>query len=332
MRRPHDAIFFQPVSVAEGVARLTTRYVGARRPPDAANDPDERRSGSATYPGLLTARTASGTCHLAPGYHGEATVLPDGALAAADGVVVEEAGTRYENLRLDDLRRQPQYGTLLNANLDGGRAPVFAVDIPPEGGRKGYEAGVDAVTELVAVTATLAALGVVGVAVGAAVAALLWLPLAMTVCLHVMPPSAMRRPDGIGAFLRGAIARGQLLNAYSLAAARSAAVAETLDTHLLPYLRRELGRRPELVVDYGFAHLDVHTYLRHPRLRRAVLRWYRWHNVSGRDWNYLDTALAFEFDGVTGSNAVETSDGIRHKRVLLRFEPPPGSDPEGAAE
>ena len=79
VRRPHDAIFFQPVSVPERVARLTTRYVGAGRPPDAANDPDERQSGSATYPGLLTARTASGTCHLAPGYHGEATALPDGA-------------------------------------------------------------------------------------------------------------------------------------------------------------------------------------------------------------------------------------------------------------
>lgn len=317
------------------MARLTTRYVGAGRSPDAAdatNDSDAQGPEPATYPGLLTARTASGTCHLAPGYHGEATALPDGALDAADGVVVEEAGTRYENLRLDDLRRQPQYGALLDATLDGDRVPVFAVDVPPEGGREGYESGVDAVTELVAATATLAALGVVGVALGAPVAALLWLPLAMTVCLHVLPPSAMRRPDRIGASLRGLVARGQLLNAYSLAAARSAAVAETLDARLLSYLRRQLGRRPELIVDYGFAHLDVHTYLRHPRLRRAVLRWYRWHNVTGRDWRYLDTALAFEFDDVTDSNAVETGDGIRHKRVLLRFEPPPGSDSDGAAE
>lgn len=315
------------------MARLTTRYVGAGRSADEGDEPtDDRESGPSTYPGLLTARTASGTCHLAPGHHGEATALPDGALDAADGLIVEEAGTRYENLRLDDLRRQPQYGALLDANLDGDRAPVFAVDVPPEGGREGYAAGVNAVTELVAVTATLAALGVVGVALGAPLAALCWLPLAMTVCLHLLPPSAVRRPDRTGAFLRGAIARGQLLNASSLAAARSAAVAETLDARLLPYLRRKLGRRPELVVDYGFAHLDVHTYLRHPRLRRAVLRWYRWHNVTGRDWSYLDRALAFEFDGVTGSNAVETSDGIRHKRVLLRFEPPPGRDADDAAE
>ncbi|MDB2240998.1 MULTISPECIES: hypothetical protein [Halorubrum] len=126
-------------------------------------------------------------------------------------MVVEEAGTRYESLLLDDRRRQAQYGALLDANLDGDRVPAFAVDVPPEGGRKGYGEGVDAVTELVTGTAALAALGVVGVALGAAVAALLCLPLAMAVCLHVRPPSAVRRPDRIGACCRGVVARGQLL-------------------------------------------------------------------------------------------------------------------------
>ncbi|WP_156105675.1 hypothetical protein [Halobellus rufus] len=284
-----------------------------------------------------------------PGSHSETTELPDALLDAADGVVVEDAGTRYENLLLDELRRQPQYEELLRANLDGDRVPVFVADVPPRDGREAYEAGtgVDTVVELVAVSVTLAvvgavvaALAVVGffgaglpeTAVGVAVAVILWLPLVTASCLHVLPASALRRPDRIGALLRGLVARGQLVNAYSLAAARSAAVAETLDAELLPYLRRELGRRPELVVDYGFAHLDVRTYLRHPRLRRAVLRWYRWHNVTGRDWSSLNRVLAFEFDGLTEANTVETRDGTRHKRVLLRFEPPPNSGLDASSE
>ncbi|OTF07709.1 hypothetical protein [Halorubrum sp. SD612] len=71
-------------------------------------------------------------------------------------MVVEEAGTRYESLLLDDRRRQAQYGALLDADLDGDRVPAFAVDVPPEGGRKGYGEGVDAVTELVTGTASSA--------------------------------------------------------------------------------------------------------------------------------------------------------------------------------
>lgn len=311
--------------------RLATKYVGSTQySENKSEETDDQRPRSFDGLGLLSARTTDGTCHLFPGQHRQSTTVQDSVLEAVDGLVLEEAGTRYEHLLLDELREHRQYESILRSNIDGNRVPVFVIDIPPEGGRESYHAGryADTFIELIIVAVVLAVVGSLGFAGGITVAPVLCLPLLMLVIVHFLPASAVQRPDYVGKAIRRLLAYGLVVNGYSLAAARSAAVAEALDTHLLPYLRNELDSRPELFVDYGFAHLDIYTYLQHPLLRQIVLRCYRWHNFTGRDWSYLDAALTFEFEGLTEMNDVETVDGVRHKRVLLRFESPPGSDRE----
>lgn len=294
--------------------------------PDGPDGPESDRPDVPDDGGLLTARTAAGTCYLHPGYHSRTTSVPRELLAGVDGLVLEAAGHRYERLDLDALRTHGQYEELLAADLDGERVPVYAVDVPPVGGIDGlHEGWLDEARELLVVAGTAALVGLVGVALGAWPGALLCLPLAVVLAVGYLPSRLVSRKGLAGQTLRRLFAYGQLLNAYSLAAARSAAVAETLDARLLPYLRQELGRRPALFLDYGVAHLDVYVYLRHPRLRRAVVRLYRWHDAGNRDWRYLDRVCAFEFDGLTEWNRVETDDGIPYKQVVLTFE----SDGEG---
>lgn len=296
-----------------------TRVDADRYDGDPADD--GVRPAPATDAGLLSAHTAAGTCHIHPGNHGETTTVPAAIVREVDGVVLEEAATPYERLELDDFRAVEQYAAALGTALDGERPTVYAVDVPLAGGVEAYhERGLDTFLELVLVAGGLAVLGIVGLLLGVVLAPLLCVPLLVLLLVGYLPPGVVSRPGRLGGALRRTIAYAQLVNGYSAAAARSAAVAETLDAHLLPYLRAEHGRRPELFVDYGAAHLDIYAYLRHPRLRRAVLRCYRLHNLTDRDWSYLDAALAFEFDDLTGWNDTETADGIRHKRVLLRFE------------
>jgi hypothetical protein len=310
------------------MSRLATKYVDSLRSDGSPSDgPDDHETRSFDSLGLITAHTSDGTCHLYPGQHDESTTVPDAVLDAVDGVVVEEAATPYEHLRLDELREHRQYETVLRSNIDGARVPVFVLDLPPAGGREAYRSRYpDTLVELVTVAVVLAAVASLGLLADITAALVLCLPLVMLFIIHFVPTGVVQRQDYLGRVVRKFLAYGQVVNGYSLAAARSAAVAETLDTCLLPYLRAELGSRPELFLDYGFGHLDIYTYLRFPRLREVVLRCYRWHNVTDRDWSYLDAVLTFEFEGLTDANDVETADGIRHKRVLLRFEAPPGHD------
>jgi hypothetical protein len=184
-------------------------------------------------------------------------------LERVDGLVLEEAGTKYERLELDELRGQKQYKQTLQVNLDRNRAPVFVADIPPKGGRTAYHEGryTDTFSEIITVALALAVIGILGALLGIPLTLCLCLPFGILLIFHVMPTGLVQQAGYVGEVLRRLLAYGQVMNSYSLAAARSAAVAETLDRFLLPYLRRQSGSRPELLVDYGATHLDIYMYL-----------------------------------------------------------------------
>jgi hypothetical protein len=149
--------------------RLVTKYVDATESIGGTSGrTDGERSESLDSAGLLTVHTADGACHVFPGQHSGPTTVPDSVLEAVDGIVLEEAATRYEHLRLDELRGHEQYERVLRSNVDGERRPVFVADVPPKGGREACHTGryPDTFLEIVVAAVGSALLGAVAFVLG----------------------------------------------------------------------------------------------------------------------------------------------------------------------
>jgi len=96
-----------------------------------------------------------------------------------------------------------------------------------------------------------------------------------------------------------------LSHLLDLTSYRSAISAEKIEKFVAPEMERRIGRKPRILIDFGFDHVDIENYLKHKKLRNAVLNLHR----------YLP------FKRLTKDISYESKVGeLRHKRSIAPSE------------
>lgn len=205
---------------------------------------------------LLSVSTAVADYFLHPGSHQRTTHISEKTLQRIDGLVLESGMVRYEDLCLEEFRKNRQYTDAVGAAMARERN-IFVVDVP-------YACS-DARVFLGEAGAKLALpflAGLAGVAHAHVGFGLLTLP-AIAFCAGDANQSSL---------LNQLASYAQFSNAYNSFGFRSAVAAEKLEQFVAPRLEEETGSRPTILLDYGAGHLDIAAYLQHPRIRKSVLR------------------------------------------------------------
>ncbi len=244
--------------------------------------------GQGTDTDLLRVETDAATYVLHGGSHGRATQIPDATMRHVDGVVLESGSMGpHESLSTDDLRKEQQYGDLIQQSMDN-ETDIFVVDVPYTcsdlrvllEGSLGlglpFLAGLFGMLH-VHIGFSLLMLPAIGFAIGGA-------------------PS--RRMDRVASY-------AQLSGAYTAFGFRSAVAAEKLEQQVAPQLREDTGTSPIILIDYGSGHLDIAAYLQHPRLRRAVIAFGTRALRGTLDMDYVDRVSQYRFD-----TAVDTAEHV----------------------
>lgn len=203
---------------------------------------------------LLNVTTDTATYLLHAGSHARPTRIADETLRHVDGIVLESGMMQYDDLSIDKLRQEPQYGELIQES-EGKGTDIFVVDVP-------YTC-----SDLRVLLTQMAWLGVPFIA-----GFLGMLHLHAGLGLLMLPVFAMALGGAPSRLLRTVAGYAQVSTAYTSLGFRSAVTAENLEQQVAPQLQNDIGRRPVILTDYGTGHLDLAVYLRHPRLRRAVIR------------------------------------------------------------
>gem|GEM_PF-3936047 len=269
-----------------------------------------------SHPALLQFRTDRAAYHVHPGNHSTATALPADVVGRFDGIVLEDAYTRYEELSLNDLYRTTQWRELLDVAFATPMPSVFLLDLP-------------STLDSIEAWTTRFRRRIVALLLGTFLlvpAGWLLHPLAGVVATIVAVPGALllfeegARRLSIDRFhdrpsrLRGLAMLPWFWTVYG---GRSALVAHKLERFVAPKVARERGRRPAFLIDYGSHHADVYCYLRYPRLRQFVLAVHERRNWSEKNASYADTVCEFALSDVDPMYRNEmTEREISYKQVL----------------
>ncbi|MFB6144872.1 MAG: hypothetical protein ABEJ99_00020, partial [Candidatus Nanohaloarchaea archaeon] len=234
---------------------------------------------------LLGQESSSAFYILHPAKHDKRTVINEEILDGIDGIVLEESKDRYESLTFDDIHRSSQYSELIDSNLENGKAPIFDVDIP-------YEGDFEEVLE----------------------------ELEKTVKKTVVPALSIYGGDLANTPLLGkAVPYAQLSNFFTPAGARSAITADKMEKMVAPKLSEDLGRKPNILVEYGSGHLDTKIYLKFPRIRENVISYHESKGFHQLDEDYLDSICEFRFQDFGTQGINEAQNGERYKKTIYRF-------------
>lgn len=204
---------------------------------------------------VVTVSTDAAEYVLHPGSHRATTELATETLRDIDGVVLESGVHPYETVTLAELEQNTQYAELVDHAVDR-HMPVFLVDVP-------YQSS-GAKTMLME-TLLLGApflLGMYGMLHGHPGFSGLLVP-ALATCTG--GSAASQRVNRAASYL-------QLSGAYTSLGFRSAMTAAKLDAFVAPHLSEQVDGKPRILVEYGAGHLDIAAYLRHPTLRKHVVR------------------------------------------------------------
>lgn len=214
-----------------------------------------------------------------PGNHTAPSPISAETVETVDAVVLENGTEPFEDVSLDWLREQVQYQELVDQCADA-ETPIFLVDVPYPGSETRLY-----LSEVANLGLPCAA-GITGLLHGHAALGLLTLPaFAFSLGGSSRSPTVNRAAGYL-----------QLSNAYTWNGFRSAVAAEKLETIVTPQLAEHRDIPPVILVEYGAGHLDIGTYLRHPQLRRQVIRTHQ--RVFSRNIpsKALEQVAAFHFD------------------------------------
>ena len=297
--------------------RVTRKRVDWERHGDGAAD--RGVSEVPAHASLLQFRTDRAAYHVHPGHHSTPTDLPATVVGAVDGLVLEDAYTRYEDLSLDDFYRTTQWQPLLDLALSTTRPSVFVLDLPST--LDSIEAWTTRFRRRLAVllTGTLLCvpLGWHLHPLTGLVATVLAVPSALLLLEDGAERLSLDRLHDRPSRLRGL---SMLPWFWTIYGGRSALIAHKLERFVAPTLARRLGRRPAFLVDYGSHHVDIYFYLRFPRFRRFVLAVHDLRNWSEKDASYTDSVCEFvpgDVDEMYRNEMTERE--VTYKQVL--YEP-----------
>lgn len=204
------------------------------------------------------------------GVHSDELTPPEDVYGA-DAIMLESGSFEYADLDMDTVYDMepygaPHYRSIIEANLDGERAPIFYTDLPTasDDERMRYMPLVDAKLRQAAPF-----LGGIAAATGGEPGLAIPMLGASLVSLGGQY-LAQEGGAGLAPFL-------QLPgNSFTTTGLRSAVMAQKVDEVIAPSL--EGGGKPLIYIQTGSAHLDMPLYMRHTRFRDAVLRA---HGVTG---------------------------------------------------
>lgn len=182
-----------------------------------------------------------------------------------DAIVIETGFNSYEEWGLPFLLYDPQYCLVSRKNVTlKNPKPIFYVDIPQ--------------------TERMRKLNLIGYLLTrpfeafftfAAVFLSPYLPLSVK-WMPTIPLfsyiSGLGAIDKTGNFL-GYLSLSRVPDLMSY---RSAISAKKIEEFIAPEIENRVGRKPNILIDFGAAHADMEVYLKHKKLRNAVLKLHRY--------------------------------------------------------
>jgi hypothetical protein len=173
-------------------------------------------------------------------------------LEDCDGIIIESASHPYKYVNLSDILTNFQY---IRKNLELEKPkPIFLCDLPVK--KSLYNIGnLEYFFSLYSALETM----------------IPWILLSgflsfpPLIFLPILPYSfCVVKPGKLSAY-------SSLILFYSLFAYRSAVTAEKIESFIAPEISRRIKRKPYICIEYGASHSDIEVYLKHEKLRRAVI-------------------------------------------------------------
>lgn len=230
-------------------------------------------------PSSVTVSTEQAVYLQHPGKHTETSRIDTDVIERVDAVALENGTQPSADVTVDWLAGQPQYQELVKQCRDT-ETPIVVADAPYPGSESWMY--LSEVAEL----GVPCAAGIIGVLHGYTALGLLAVP---AFAFTFGGASHGERVNRLAGTL-------QLSGAYTWSGFRSAVTAEKLESVVAPQLAEETDVPPVILVEYGAGHLDICSYLRHPRLRRQVISAHRRLSLQqAEDTGLLEQVCMFAF-------------------------------------
>ncbi len=271
---------------------------------------------------VLSFSTDTADYHFYPGMHSEASPTAD-LMQEMDAMVLEEGW--YQRADVGHLSENCQYGGAIRANLRDGQNPIYFVDtqvpeVTPDGDVdwNDVRARIGLIyAQVVGGIVATGGGGIGGVVAGHPEAGVLALPLA-----GIMGGLAANKVENDE--FRNATAYTQISYAFlPLTGGRSALSAEKIDEFVAPKVAEDVGRRPDIYVEYGAGHLDIKPYLQHPTLRKSVMAFHDnfGYFPSNSQYTEVVSEIRFDdFDDLTNEYITVEGDRIEYQKTFYEIE------------
>ena len=265
--------------------------------------------------GELEFSTENADYRLHFGMHTKGSMIED--LHDVDAIVLETGFDRYEDWDLEDLLYDPQYKIIIQENVEFYEPkPIFFVDLPPRKWFRDKEKLGDYGLYLIDVFFPR----VVPFSFSFTSPFLSFLAIPFVSFISAPLNSKSDTFAEINSYL-------SLSKFYTPSGLRSAVSAKKIEENIAPEMKRRKKRKPEILIEYGAGHADIKPYLKHKKLRDAVINLHSLWNYYPCDKNYLDLIGEINFGdeyGMEGGKVIyEKSDEINfpprtYKKIIYK--------------